>query len=754
MWRKLVLAFFAMVLPMLLCAGPAAAQPNAVPETGPGGSAATKSAKELPKGFPSDLKKFVAGTDEFKSAPWFNGECKDKGGDIGQYVGSVMSQENRLLYWTATEDTRLAMWGPSLAMTQNPALIDAVVAAGGQGSAMTGIRLDAEENKKAVLSITDEAVLASVYPDVYPAGDDRRHPPKPTCADDVAGWTTKTSSTWGFDWAKTPDSASLKVMKSQPFADMVPDDAWNDTCASSAPSSLCTHAMFVNCDKTTDRDDQAACMAWNTKIGSLFGETMNWINQNTSFSDRLEAGLESAFKATPQYKAGQMYVNGFSWVWDNVVGPTADMVAFIKDPSNVIDQWANSLKDSAISTTNAVLHGLAGIGEFDPANEGFLTWYAIAAGLGILVMSVMTLLALTKAADGQRAPGDLAKDLFGYMPAGVMMMMFAPGIAQMLISLIHELSLAIVERMGTDTDEVVGNLSSMLGSLTNETMVGGAVAAIIGFALMLIGALSMFFGFLMHSAALPVLAIVSAIAFGMWVHPVWRRKALRPVMMFLGVMMSKPLLLILLAGIFTVINISATSSVADDGELESLGQLGLVAVCFVIVGLAPFSLLKYGPILPTSADSADFGTGGSATAQTIGSGAGFFAMRAGGGSSVSNHNASAAQAPGRTGAPGGGSAGAGAPTGGLSGQSASSTHASVGLGAKNSPKHGGHGGGGAEAKLLGAASKTAGLASKTAGVAGAAATVAAPIALTTAGAAMNKAASAAQSAPEHSDGGN
>ncbi|MEU2004511.1 hypothetical protein ACH47B_26270 [Rhodococcus sp. NPDC019627] len=756
MWRTLVVAFFAIMLPMLLCCGPAAAQPTAVPAPGPGGSAATKSAKELPTGFPANLKQFVAGTDEFKSAPWFTGDCKDKGGDIGQYVGAVMAQEHRLLYWTATEQARLAMWGPAVAMNQNPALAEAVVAAGGEGTTLTGIRLDNEKNRKAVLSITDESVLAAnVYPPVYPEADTRLHPPNPTCADDVAGWTTKTSSTWGFDWASTPDAASLATMKSQPYADLVPGGAWNDTCASDAPAALCMHAMFVNCDKTNRMDDKTACTAWNTKIGALFGHTMNWIDQNTSFSDRLEAGLESAFQATPQYKAGKMYADGFSWVWDNTVGALGDVVDFVKDPSDVIDSWANKLKAGSISTTNAVLHGMAGVGEFDPANQSFLAIYAASAGLGILVMAVMTLLAIYKSTDGNRPPIELAKDLFAYMPAGIVAMMFAPLIAQMVISLAHEISNGVLDMIGTSTDEVVGNISSALGPLTDATLVGGAIAAIVGFGLLFLGGLSMFSGLLMHSAALPLLAVVCAIAFGMWVHPVWRKKALRPVMTFLGIVFSKPLLFILLGTIFAVINTSAQGAVADDGELESLGQLSLIAVCFVILGLAPFSLLKYGPILPTSADSADFGSSGSSAGQVLGSTAGMYQMAAsGGGGGAEPHNAGAATAPGRdgggyTGNSHAGGGGGHAPSA-ADQRSASSTHAASAGHQTQSPS-GGHSGsksgaksaamGSAETKLVGAA-------------AGASTAMVAPIALAAAGAALNKTASAVQNAPEHADGEN
>ncbi|MBT2270634.1 hypothetical protein J7E69_03945, partial [Rhodococcus enclensis] len=370
---------------------------------------------------------------------------------------------------------------------------------------------------------------------------------------------------------------------------------------------------------------------------------------------------------------------------------------------------------------------------------------------------LMTILAIYKSSDGGMTGEELAKSLFGYMPAGIMLMMFAPAIAQLLISLMHEMSLALVDWIGTSTDEVIGNISSVLGSLTDSTLVGGSIAAIVGFGLMFLGAMAMFFGFLMHAAALPILAVVCGIAFGMWVHPTWRKKALHPVMMFIGVVLSKPLMFLILAAVFAVINIAAKGSIADDGKLESLGQLSLIAVCFVIIGLAPFSMLKYSPILPTSADSADFGGGGSQTGQTIGSGAQMFQQRAGGGAGgAGSHNSEAAGSPGRQieGGPVRGAAGNHGGSSPAHESSASSTHAAASGG------HGNHQGGGAATaaksagKSGGAESKLMAAAGSTVGLAAGAAVVAAPIALAAAGAAMNKAGSAAQSAPEHADGEN
>ncbi len=675
----------------------------------------------FPVGMPEDLKRFFTDSEEFKSAEWSTGKCADKGGDIGRYLYRAMQHESQLVYWSGTREQRVQMVK----------------------------QLDEVSDQEAEATV-HEGREPNNLPDTFPAGD-QAYSPESTCAADLAKWATPdTSNPWGFTWMPKPDDASIEEMKKADHVADLPDDIFTNTCA--AGPLYCNKAFFVDCDKATYSNDIQACQAWNSRIGKLFGGTQNWIDQNTGFGDRLKSVLGSA---VPSYGSapfwllmaspgmGPLVAGGALGVAAASALMDSDALKFITDPGSVIDEWANSFKSGAVSVSKSVLDGLANVGEFNPGDPEFLRWYAFSAGIGMVVMCLMTLLAIYKSSDGSRPPMDLAQDLFGYLPAGLVLMMFAPGMAQWLITLAHELTLGINSALGTSTEEAINGISTQLGEMTDKTIVGGALAGILGFGLLFLGAMAMFFGLLMHAAALPVLAGFCGIAFGMWVHPKWRKKAMRPVYLFIGLVFTKPLLFLAMGFIMSVV-IGATTNGVVPGELASLGSLSMIAVCFVLLGLAPFSLLKYAPFTPSSEDSEDFGQSGSATGQTVGSAVQTAQMASSSSSSrhadASSRSAQTMAAAGQSGSsthmPGGGQS---------SGGHSSSGHAT---GGHSTGGHSGHGhsssvagGGGAAKKLLASAGSTL-------ATGGAASLL---VGATVAGAAMNKAATAAQNAPERSD---
>ena len=84
------------------------------PTTRGGGAAPTGTTapgRQLPQGFPEDLRRFVAGTDEFTAASWFtDGPCRDRGGDLGAYVAAMFPVEERLIYWQLDNTDKAKLW--------------------------------------------------------------------------------------------------------------------------------------------------------------------------------------------------------------------------------------------------------------------------------------------------------------------------------------------------------------------------------------------------------------------------------------------------------------------------------------------------------------------------------------------------------------------------------------------------------------------------------------------------------------------
>ncbi|MFJ4651085.1 hypothetical protein ACIP5Y_07405 [Nocardia sp. NPDC088792] len=673
-------------------------------------------AGSLPDGFPTDLRQFIANTDEFKSA-WFSGTCANRGGDVGAYVNAVMPVEDRLLYWTADDKQKAQLLGAGLQ------------ASGGQSEAQTLISQHGEPPK-------------DLLPKVFPAGDPNYQMPAPTCEEDLKRWTTSAFTVWGFSWATHPDDQSMTAIRSQLGGQKVPDQAWTDPCG--VGFSYCSHAFFVDCDGSDPATgDQTRCLEWNRAVGKLFGGTANWLDKNTSLSDRIEKVVDTAVGS--QYAGGAAVASAFGWLWK--VGSAT--VRFVDNPESVIDDWANSSKDSAVALSSKVLDGLASVGKFDPNADWFLHWYAMSTGIGVIVMGAMTLLALWRAASKGETLKTISADLFGYMPAGVLLMLFAPMFATLLVSVANDASDAITKATGPDMGHMITNLELFTGKLTAKDLAGGPLVGLLLFLLLIAGSLAVFFGLLMHQVALPMLAVASGIGFGMWVHPSWRRKALRPVLLFIAIVFSKPLLFLLLATMTGLLNSALTQDDPGQQQLGTLGQLCLVVVAFLVVGLAPWSLLRYAPLLPSRSDAAGFGQSGSLMAGAVG-GAGsamWWSGRRGPGRAGTGgqHSGGGGSSGGRSAPSGGsGSAGTNSAGGGSSPGSPTAAQFSGTLSANAGSKS--HQGRSVARKSVG------GLGSAARGL-GKVAMVASPIAAQAASGALNKARSAAEAAPGEAESG-
>lgn len=563
-WQRAVqlVVVIAMLLGLSAAVGVGTAAADPAPSPGTGTSL---KGGELPQGFPDDLKKYVGGTPEFQSGTWFNGECKDKGGDVGAYINETLRVEGRLMYWAQSEENR---------------------------------KKNGADNKE----------LPS-----FPAGDSAFFLPTGMCANDMAQWGLKSWTVWGFEFAKKADEDSQKAMYdaankitkerggfgqngNNPLG---PDEMVTEWDASTASPPYKLHAFFLDCKQVESADPR--CKAWNTSVGKLLGGTYAHIVRNRSFGDRLKVSFGTVAGAYADFAVN---------AWNVIYGVGKAVVDFVKDPSSVIGQWANALKSSAMDMIPKTLKGLATVGEFDYSSPWFLEWYAIAVTLGWLTASIMLFVTFVQGSRDKIPMSDVMASILQYMPATLLLMSFLPGLMSLVLKASNDLTRFLAGKIGMSTDEVVNNVSRMFGDLTDQTLVGGTIMGIIGFGLLLMGAVSLYIGFLMKLIAIPLATVGAAIGLGMMVNPNFRAKALRPVLAVLALILSTPLLFVLLGVVFGALNAAAKGSATGEGEIKSLGMLAFCALCFMIVGLAPFALLKWAPVLPSEDDAHGFQSGG------------------------------------------------------------------------------------------------------------------------------------------------
>uniref|UniRef100_UPI000B1D8FC0 hypothetical protein n=1 Tax=Aldersonia kunmingensis TaxID=408066 RepID=UPI000B1D8FC0 len=363
-----------------------------------------------------------------------------------------------------------------------------------------------------------------------------------------------------------------------------------------------------------------ACMGWNAVVGKLSVGTAHWIAAQRSVWDRVGGVFEDAAVA-PLVALGKPAVMAWSGLYD-LAAPIVKAAAFVANPADAIDDLANKLHEGAVGLSGAVLSQLATTGQFDPSWSWYLAKYAQSAALGIVLMGFMCIHTIMRAAR-RGTPGELAASLGAYLPLALAAQAFAPAVASLIILGANALASDVAKASGTDLAEMSTGVYS-LGNITVNAVPGGSIVGVVIFLFLLIGAAAVWVGQQLHAIGLPIVGVVVAISFGLWVSPKYRHKAIRPILVFLSIVFSKILLFVLLGVIFALSAAKLRSGDAVN-PLGAVERVAFVALAMMVAGLAPWALLKWVPFLPTASDSTDFGSGPPISAAVIG-GAGSAAM--------------------------------------------------------------------------------------------------------------------------------
>lgn len=358
------------------------------------------------------------------------------------------------------------------------------------------------------------------------------------------------------------------------------------------------------------------------------------------------------------------------------VAQTAVKVAkFVANPSDGFEAMANHMKESATSLTETVMKKMNTSTTVELNATWFRNYYAGSFALGILVMALMLFLLYRQVASGAVEEAELAKGLLNG-PAVIVAMAFTPVIGQFLSDASTQLANGTASWAAPQIGSYLGEEAgpwALLNAVTLGAVPGGIFVPIFMFGMMFLGSGSVLAGFVTQELGAYLSTGALGVAWGMWVHPKWRPKVTRLVYFIISLLLQKALLWLILGGVFLVLNNEFELTSAGDGFALLVALMG-TAIGLLLAGLAPWSMLKYAPLMPGGNEHKQSGGGHMAEAVVggVAGGLGSVAMQraysmARNDSHSSTSSSSSTQSQSSPGGPGGGkpssdSSGSGSPT--------------------------------------------------------------------------------------------
>lgn len=561
------------------------------------------SGQRLPDGFPASLRKFVAGTSQFETAlwstacrpggssagpntdprfGWLNSAGTAGGVDVGRYLEAATPYLPLLAWWTQSEADRIRWW---------KALYD------------TGIFGDYPGDEV----VARKSPLPGMLPR-WPAeisGDAIQYH-WGFCSAELEKWAQPASTQVGFAWEQRLDSVTvadaqrrgidLEQVEKTPCDREIDHGVW------------CSIAYYVDCTKAETRDEVRACVGWNDSISIEISEDHHWGPDHETRWEKLTGffGDLAAGAAGVALDVADFFVSIYNGI--------RKIVDFIANASTAFDKFVNELKSNSVGLVTSVLRHYNDGSAWDPSRGGFVQRYALMAGLGVVLAAFMFFGAIRRAMDSGKR--EESRDLWIRLLKTVGIIIWAPAVFQLLSTNGTRASADVVSHWtGGEAGGAVQKLTGV--SRVTDSIPGGAFMGFLLFLFLFIGALGLWIGLMVQRYGMEVAATLIAFVAGAYVHPRWQRKVSKALWVVVGLILAKPLTMIVLGATFAVINEGLSFG---GSPTEVLAGLTLATIGVVTTGLAPFAALRWAPILPTSSHSHDphRGGGGFLTGAVIG----------------------------------------------------------------------------------------------------------------------------------------
>ncbi|MCL3863028.1 hypothetical protein [Actinotalea sp. K2] len=296
------------------------------------------------------------------------------------------------------------------------------------------------------------------------------------------------------------------------------------------------------------------------------------------------------------------------WFWDayevalGAAQTAVEMLAFVANPASAVESWANQVKQDAVGLFTSSMTVATQLGSFDATAEWWRSTYAATAGIGLAVLAVMVLLTLWQASTGRIGPEESARTLLMYLPVGALMLFMGPPVAWAVQWVADGLSAGAIAWMGPDTVEFL----QKAGTFTSITsgVPGGLGMGLLLFGMLFLAGVGVLGTFLIQTISIYILGAVTGISWGMLANPRWRSKALRLPMVWIGLVLAKPAMLLVLGVVMKFSNAVDLAPTSLESGMRAVVHALMVVLALMFVAFAPWTLLKWFPLLPDGSESA------------------------------------------------------------------------------------------------------------------------------------------------------
>lgn len=276
-----------------------------------------------------------------------------------------------------------------------------------------------------------------------------------------------------------------------------------------------------------------------------------------------------------------------------------DTVAFIANAKDGFEKFANSTKEAGVTATNEVLVNLLRVSEFQ-VDDGFRTTWAIFSGVGIILLTLMFFKLFRDYSEEKIDPDAMRESVLWYAPLAILLALFGPVLGYVG----NNALIGLTESISPWTASQIGDFSTSISRFASYESNGvfGPLAAVLLFGLLFVGAWALLGLFALQPLALYLLGVGLALMVGFMIHPEHRGRVAKVGSLWLGIALSKPLLLLIMGALFSFI--SSRPAFQGEGTSDALvnaSSVFIAAAAMVVLAFSPALLFKFVPILPSSA---------------------------------------------------------------------------------------------------------------------------------------------------------